>query len=68
MANGIDLCNGTRFRFGERLTFYSTRRSIFHLMRNLVPLHDQSLAICILVHDNLPRYLRSVHPDSDPDF
>ena len=24
------------------------RTSIFHLMRNLVPLHDQPLAICIL--------------------
>ena len=55
------------FAFGERLMFYSTRlrppppppgfaslnrTSIFHLMRNLVPLHDQPLAICVPFHDH----------------
>ena len=31
-----------------QLGFASLNRTIFHLMRNLVPLHDQPLAICIL--------------------
>ena len=55
MVNGIDSCNGTIFRIPVKdwhsiqLGFASLNRtSIFHLMRNLVPLHDQPLAICIL--------------------
>ena len=37
------------FAFGERLTFYSTGPlpPIFHLMGNLVPLHDLPFAFCI---------------------
>ena len=54
------------FAWGERLMFYSTRRSpggggggeaelnrtsIFHRMRNIVPLHrSKSLAICVVQH------------------
>ena len=52
------------FAWGERLMFYSTRRSpggggeaelnrtsIFHRMRNIVPLHrSKPLAICVVQH------------------
>ena len=37
-------------RHSIQLGFASLNRtSIFHLMQNLVPLHDQPLAICILL-------------------
>ena len=52
IANGIDSCNGTRFAFGERTTFCSTRlhliESILHLMQNLIPSHKSPFIIYIL--------------------
>ena len=49
MANGNALCNGTRFRIWWKINILFNRTGIFNLMRNLVPLHNQPFAICILL-------------------
>ena len=48
-----DILHSVKNRHSIQLGFASLNRtSIFHLMRNLVPLHDQPLAICIPFHDH----------------
>ena len=45
-----DISHSVKDRHSIQLGFASLNRtSIFHLMRNLVPLHGQPLAICILI-------------------
>ena len=53
MANGFWSVQWYNISHSVKDWFASLNRtSIVHLMRNLVPLHDQPLAICIPLHDH----------------
>ena len=71
-TNGIDSCNGTRFRIRWKINIlFNNRTSIFYLMRNLVPLHDLPFAICIIsppfVSFLLPERLSALLPDDSKE-